>query len=82
MPKNYPPGHCPDQCNGGHADRQMNVEQALLKQFPEQARQAITTHGRAKRCTYCGLVYLSPANPVLGRLGYWDSGVRGQGWTT
>nr|BDF97455.1 hypothetical protein [Pseudomonas aeruginosa] len=38
---------------------------------------AIKKAGGAKRCTYCGLVYL-PAGGV--RLGWWNSGILGEGW--
>jgi len=80
MSLSYPPGYCPDKCSGGQSDRQMQVHERLLNQLPEAVRAEIAKHGGAKRCTYCGLVYLSPTLQVGGRLGFWDSGVRGQGW--
>lgn len=82
MPRTYPPGYCPDNCSGGKSDRQIIVQEALLNQLPDVVRDAIAAHGGAKRCTYCGLVYLSPVHQTGGRLGFWNSGVRGQGWTS
>lgn len=81
MAHTYPPGHCPDGCSGGHSNRQMIVNEGMLGQFPANVQANISAHGGAKRCTYCGLVYLSPAPQFVARLGFWDSGVRGQGWT-
>lgn len=80
MPRTYPPGYCPDRCSGGQSDRQMTLQAGLLNQLPVDVCAEIAAHGGAKRCAYCGLVYLSPASPLGGRLGFWDSGVRGQGW--
>lgn len=81
MPRTYPSGYCPDKCSGGRADRQMTVQDGLLSQLPDNVRAIIAAHGNAKRCTYCGLVYLSPTKQIGGRLGFWSSGVKGQGWT-
>ena len=81
MARHHPPGHCPDECSGGHPDRQMIVNTGLMVQLPESVQAEITAHGGAKRCSYCGLVYLSPMLQYVSRLGFWDSGVRGQGWT-
>ena len=80
MKQTFPPGYCPDRCSGGDSTRQMQVNDGLLNQFPNKAREAIQEHGGAKRCTYCGLVYLYPLVTFGGRLGFWNSGVRGQGW--
>lgn len=51
---------CPDEYSGGHPDRQMIVSTALMVQLPEGVQAEITVHDGAKRCSYCGLVYLSP----------------------
>lgn len=80
MLRTYPPGYCPDRCSGGQSDRQMTVQNGLLNQLPDAVRAAIAEHGGAKRCTYCGLVYLSPPLQIGSRLGFWNAGVRGQGW--
>ncbi|MNG11372.1 hypothetical protein D3C84_949120 [compost metagenome] len=76
----YPPGYCPDKCSGGQSDRQVIVAERLQSEFPEAVRGEITAHGGAKRCNYCGLVYLHPIRAIDGRLGFWDSGVRGTVW--
>ncbi|CRN66831.1 hypothetical protein PAERUG_P40_Scotland_4_VIM_2_09_12_04102 [Pseudomonas aeruginosa] len=81
MSRNYPPGYCPDHCSAGQPSRQMAVHDELLNQFPDEARAEAQAHGGAKRCTYCGLVYLHPIKQFGGRLGYWNSGVRGEGWS-
>lgn len=81
MPRTFSPGYCPDKCSGGQSDRQMTVQEGLLNQLPDAVRDEVAAHGGAKRCTYCGLVYLSLVLQFGGRLGFWNSGVRGQGWT-
>ncbi|MEQ4313159.1 hypothetical protein ABNM01_10965 [Pseudomonas syringae] len=53
----------------------------LMVQLTESVQAEIAAHGGAKRCSYCGLVYLSPMLQYGSRLGFWDSAVRGQGWT-
>lgn len=80
MPHSNPLGYCPDKCSGGRSDRQMIVNDRLLIQFPEEVRARITAHGGAKRCTYCGRVYLSPLPEIGGRLGFWEAGVHGTSW--
>jgi len=50
--------------------------------LPDGVRDVIAANGGAKRCTYCGLVYLSAGLQCGRRLGFWNSGVRGQGWAT
>ena len=81
MARTYPPRHCPDSCSGGNPDRQMAVNEGILRQLPEDVQGSITEHGSAQRCSYCGLVYLSPTPEYGGRLGFWDSGISGEGWT-
>jgi len=80
MARTYSADHCPDQCSGGDSGRQMVAHDALLGQLPAIVQKEIKAHGGARRCTYCGLVYLYPKIEHLGRLGYWNSGVRGEGW--
>ena len=72
-------GSCPDQCSGGKPDRQMNITPGILEQIGEDSRADIQASGQGKRCTYCGLVYL-PAGSVAVRLGFYNSGVQGDGW--
>ncbi|MBW5416092.1 MULTISPECIES: hypothetical protein [unclassified Pseudomonas] len=77
MPKHFPPGYCPDGCSGGNSNRQMDIGESLLAQFPESVRTEISTRGGGKRCTYCGLVYLTASKS---RLGFYENGVTGTRW--
>lgn len=72
-------GSCPDQCSGGSPDRQMNMTPGILEQISGDARAELEASGRGKRCTYCGLVYL-PSSGIAIRLGFYNSGVLGDGW--
>ena len=72
-------GSCPDQCSGGKPDRQMNMTPGILEQIDGDARAELQASGRGKRCTYCGLVYLSASSGAI-RLGFYNSGVLGDGW--
>lgn len=60
----------------------MTIQEGLLNMLPDGVRDVIAANGGAKRCTYCGLVYLSAGLQCGRRLGFWNSGVRGQGWAT
>ncbi len=75
-------GVCPDKCSGGKPDRQMDVHEMLLSRLPESIQSEIKISGSAKRCTYCGLVYLRTTKDFGRRLGFWDSGIGGPGWTS
>lgn len=76
--RQLPPGSCPDapSCAGGSPGRQMSLPDAVIQKLDEQTQASISEARGAKRCTYCGLVYLSSGT----RLGWWNSGVRGDGW--
>lgn len=80
MPSPISTARCPDKCSGGQADRQVSVGDRLLIKFPEKVRAQIEEHGGAKRCSYCGRVYLSPLPEFGGRLGFWEAGVHGTVW--
>lgn len=68
---------CPDQCNGGASERQIETSPELISKFPEEVQKKIRSSGKGYRCTYCGRVYLEKDTE---RLGFWNSGTRGPGW--
>lgn len=74
----YPPGYCPDKCSGGQSDRQVIVAERLQSEFPEAVRGEITAHGGAKRCNYCGLVYLHRFAQLMGASAFGIPGFEGQ----
>lgn len=70
---------CPSMdCAGGTPDRQNDLSDGQLGRVSVAAKEAISTaKDRARRCSYCGCVYLAADRKILG---YLDNGVSGEGW--
>lgn len=69
---------CPAMdCRGGGSGMQSGLSDGQTARLPESTQEAIGSNGGARRCSYCGCVYLKSSRGILGWL---DNGVLGAGW--